>query len=572
VTITPIKSDAYGLTRWIDREAKGIHSLQYVREMVQNGIEAGATHVMIDEWFDPELDRYCVRITDNGTGFTGGADGLRRHMLTMHSTGKDEDVNYGIGARLASLPSNPKGVIFATRNEIGFEGMVMLSRERGQYGIYNWPIENDEGTVELHDVVSVDDELSRLRANETGTAVILRGDRHSTWEGGSTAYAINQFLSGRYFAFPEGVRVSIRRPDTKSAHGQLRPLVPMGQTLDKVQQDHGVVPFTIDGMNGMIHWWIMTPMSKRAKLVSGQNAITGGVGFLVEDEVFAYGKSYAPDFGLVFKSVRSRVVVLVSLDGASMDTARGSVVLPNRGKGIPWKRIGRVFAENMPEAISALNTQVVSSTAFDAEIEKFLDAEWRKFLEPIPVTRAGRGTDSTGGNPGGGLPKGKVPSPKRDEPEGDVKPRRPARIKPERIAAGDTPAVTRYEVTYPEVRPVDPDDWDSDNYNVYYNEADNTVYYSRDLLPYRREVTKWIQKSGLTEPHVRAAVEFAYRRELSATVLDVKLQRKAGLTDEQIEAMTAPAALYTKMLGMQAIEDAIGRTIDDLRHIAATEG
>lgn len=41
-------NDPQGTALWIEREARGMDPMQMYREFVQNGIEAGATRVVVD--------------------------------------------------------------------------------------------------------------------------------------------------------------------------------------------------------------------------------------------------------------------------------------------------------------------------------------------------------------------------------------------------------------------------------------------------------------------------------------------------------------------------------------------
>jgi hypothetical protein len=100
-------NDPQGTALWIEREARGMDPMQMFREFVQNGIEAGATRVVVDGYTAGK--RVFARITDNGSGMTG--EQLIDRMSHLHCG--TTTANYGVGARIASLPSNPAGVEFA---------------------------------------------------------------------------------------------------------------------------------------------------------------------------------------------------------------------------------------------------------------------------------------------------------------------------------------------------------------------------------------------------------------------------------------------------------------------------
>ena len=64
-------NDPQGTALWIEREARGMDPMQMFREFVQNGIEAGATRVVVDGY--TAGNRVFARITDNGSGMTGSS-------------------------------------------------------------------------------------------------------------------------------------------------------------------------------------------------------------------------------------------------------------------------------------------------------------------------------------------------------------------------------------------------------------------------------------------------------------------------------------------------------------------
>ena len=122
-----LANDPRGTALWIEREARGMDPMQMFREFVQNGIEAGATRVMVDGL--AAGNRILARITDNGSGMTGSQLIDRMSHLHCGTTA----ANYGVGARIASLPSNPAGVEFACRTAGGTETAVTLHKECVNY-------------------------------------------------------------------------------------------------------------------------------------------------------------------------------------------------------------------------------------------------------------------------------------------------------------------------------------------------------------------------------------------------------------------------------------------------------
>jgi hypothetical protein len=337
-------------------------------------------------------------------------------LSTIHHTTKGSK-NYGIGARIGALPSNQAGITFASRTARG-DGLVMLHKARGAYGIKEWSVtsvgDDGERYEETAEVIRPQHgELSRVA--KTGTAVILHGDgKSSTWDA-STSYKVHNFLASRYYEFPTKVTVRVEHP----AHGT-RPVWPFGEFLaEHAQKDGTIDSKNICGLNGFMFWWILPEQSEIKSQVTGRNKLGGGIGLVVDNEIFDFNRSYMGDFGLLYRSVQSRVVVLIWADEAEMDTARASVVFPRKTKErktTPWKELGRHFAEHMPPEIDELLSKVtVKSSALDSKLARLLDQDWMKKLNPVKVAVPAKTGDPLVGSDvrGQALPKGGDPRRRR---------------------------------------------------------------------------------------------------------------------------------------------------------------
>jgi hypothetical protein len=103
-----------GASHFVNRMFEACGNYQWAREFLKNSIESGATKVEFGiEWQAVEKqDVYRRTISDNGCGMT------REELLRFFSTlgegakriGGVHD-NFGVGAKIASLPWNPEGVV-----------------------------------------------------------------------------------------------------------------------------------------------------------------------------------------------------------------------------------------------------------------------------------------------------------------------------------------------------------------------------------------------------------------------------------------------------------------------------
>lgn len=539
-------NDPRGTALWIEREARSMDPMQMFREFTHNGIEAGATRIVIDGFASGT--RVFARITDNGTGMTG--EQLIDRMSHLHCG--TTAANYGVGARIASLPANPSGVEFACRTADGTETAVTLHKERGQYGVKVWDSTDEEGyPVKIEEYAPDPSILARLNGDSSGTAVVLHGDGgHDTWNS-SISYQVHKFLSRRYFRLGEGdVTVFIQHSGSHADRDQLRRVVPMAEYLNTYGEDCGELEFTdVAGLSGVMKWWILPPATEEQNKRSARELLPGGVGLLVGNEVFDYARQYLGDFGIIYPSVQRRVVLLIDVAGAEQDTARSGVILPGESrKTIPWKKLGAHFAENMPLEIDALLSEVnVHPTTLDAELAKALDPEWFKNLNPVRVKRSGG--DETGvGTEAGDTPPRREPE--RSEGSGGASEAQ-KRTAPERGTEGDQPATPTMKVVTPQVEFTDQE---IEPYGIAWYQTQNKILIFDQFAPYVREVQRWVQKlPGMQRSIIETAVQSAFSVEYAATIIDANAQKKWMLSPEQVEELKTPAALYAKALGMQSL-------------------
>ena len=561
-TTIPLKSDPRGQSHAIDVDARGMDPHQLVRELVHNGAEADARNIWIDGYTDPVTGQICMRITDDGHGMTEAH--MRKHLSTLYSSGKTIGINFGIGARVAALPFNHAGVDFASRTVDGPDGLMRLHRDMGIYGVATWPVLDDEEYEVQRDYVAADaGELSRLpKKARTGTAVILRGDGKRDTFDSLRGWDTLRYLSTHYFEIPGNptVRVEI--------DGVMRTMTPFANRLAKLAEHSGTIPFEdVAGLTGRFHWWVLPEQSDDRRASNGL-FVTAGVGLLHAGETFSLARTYSAEFGLLYKAVSQRVVILADIDGALMETGRSNLILPRGGKSIPWKRLGAAFAESMPDEIDELlSAYTVSSPSISAAIAALLDPEWFKKLKPRKFTAPAINGDETTGEEGGA----ELPNTLGDLPRAEHSGGQGTRTPTDRTrnAAGTSPARKRNVVSLPNVEFVDVEQVDDTWQHIRYVESSSTVQVARDCPPYIRDIDRWMAATGHARGIVQGAVEAAYSLELAAAVIDANGQDRHGIDPATIAAMKEPAALLMKLLGVQALERTIQQWLTDISRVTS---
>jgi hypothetical protein len=357
---------------------------------------------------------------------------------------------------------------------------------------------------------------------------------------------LGKWLSDRYLLFPGDITIRVQMDS-----GSTNTLAAFGTKLAAQTDSEGVVAFDLnDGLAGSVTWFVLG--ERRADRF--EKAVTGGVGVVVNHEIFRYGRDHSVDFGLIYKPVTARVVLLLQVEGGFMSTARAGIVVPDHPEGVPWKRIGAAFAAQMPAEIQALIESVkpVATSLTDA-IARSLDPEWMAKLKPVPVlVPAVEGEPEVGEEVGEAQPETREEQNPIDEEARTSR----GRTAPTRSSAGDSPARRQSKRVPPNVEFLDAEQVEFDHF-IRYAENSNTVQVSRLFPPYIRDVARWGAESEHSVEIVTHAVEEAYAIELAAAIVDANGQKQHGIDAGFIEQMKEPAALYVKCCGVQALEKMI---------------
>ena len=130
----------------LQRLGKDCHPLQFLRELTQNGIEAiQATPEKTGEiiwdvdWITYDLADepvYKLCVTDTGTGMTGDEQIKYINHLSSSIRTQSFDGNYGLGAKIATLPKNPEGMMYLSwKDDAGSMIHLRYNRDTCEYGL-----------------------------------------------------------------------------------------------------------------------------------------------------------------------------------------------------------------------------------------------------------------------------------------------------------------------------------------------------------------------------------------------------------------------------------------------------
>lgn len=249
------KLDIVGASHFVNRMFEACGNYQWAREFYKNAIESGATKVEFGiEWQAVEREGIYRRIiADNGSGMT------RDELLSFFSRlgegakriGGVHD-NFGVGAKIASLPWNPEGVVVISYKD-GKPSLIhiQLDDDGAEYELREF--RSEKGLTHVINPAEVDwgdnvnwSAVAPDWAREHGTTIVLLGSEEAPdtvlgnpkagekdikglsvylnsrfWECQSTEVTVVELRSERKTSWPQGPsdRDDTRRPNNRRIAG-----------------------------------------------------------------------------------------------------------------------------------------------------------------------------------------------------------------------------------------------------------------------------------------------------------------------------------------------------------------
>ncbi len=215
--VTPIKIADIDFT--VSRQIEQCPKTMMLRELAMNAIEAAAKAsagrriVEIKGKAVPECgDARKLAIWNTGPGMSSAE--LDHICDLAASLGKDMALegNFGMGAKVASLPSNTLGMRYRSCRD-GVVSQVVLGKREGIYGKVWIPV--DDSFEEIVDVTEQVAGEHEYRLNEDWTEVVLYGNRPDqdtvadpyNGDPKQDRQWITTYLYHRFYGLPEGVEV-----------------------------------------------------------------------------------------------------------------------------------------------------------------------------------------------------------------------------------------------------------------------------------------------------------------------------------------------------------------------------
>lgn len=424
-----------GIRHLVERAYREGHEHQYLRELVVNSIEAGATRIEFGpDWYGVEHEKtYRLMVADNGRGMS--PEELQRFLLTFGGGGKpigDEHENFGVGAKTSLLPWNHEGlVIISWTKENPAGAMIWLARDF-KTGEYGGRILQD--IDESYDItVRPQGRWAKVRPawlTGSGTVVIALGntgteDTFLGKDGEGDNKGIAAYLNRRLWEIPDGVQIAVQELRTQKRHDWPRSLGeasapgPIGGVDRRWNRRlvRGAKYFmTAPGPHGHQAAAGTVKLADRTEIdwylwegerpgVHSYAQETGFVSALYKNEIYdmqAHGGRFRA-FGITAAEVRKNLTLVARPPifegefGVYPDTARNSLKIQGGKKSggpLPWDEWAEEFARAMPaeiaEALAKAGPQRAGTLAGGEWKQRIMDrfgSLW-KTLRYVPTARA----------------------------------------------------------------------------------------------------------------------------------------------------------------------------------------
>jgi hypothetical protein len=593
---TPVVIPTEHVSRIMDLLYGDTAPLQWVRELWKNAEEAGATKLRFGiDWQGVEgTSAYRRYVADNGCGMN--ADELVDFFSKFGESGKTVGTrhdNFGVGAKLTTIPWNPAGMVIVSRprDDVNDANMIWIERGEKGYALRTWeaydsdrdavvatnvvqPYQDDDlgidfgtigpewlrvdgGTVVLLFGASVDADtvLGDPERPEAARSAIARFLNTRLYSTNGMEISVEEFMSPYRDDWPrslEDARASVRA-GAKRRWQENRVVTGLDYFRERSVEDSAAkgVEELEDGSR--IHWVLQSLQAVQSRAGGGgYQPPEAFVAFLYRGEIYDVSTHHATltTFGLFAPSVYRRTILLIELpDNEEVSTTmnRASLVLKD-GSSLRFDAWADYFATNMPDRLAEeLRKTVVLAEDDESELDQRLAARFGKRLRslllqartrgpkvttPIMAGTRQRKRDRSGTSNASGRSGGSGGT------TGARNTGRPGGSDPAEEKRNSVVDLPRVEVSNDE-NPDVPAMWDGRTGYLYLNHpaiADQLSYWVGEYPPSAAE-------------QVRAEVVKWYRTQVKMKIAHSEHLRRY-MTDDEIEQLQTPYALTMGLLGL----------------------
>lgn len=414
-----MKLNIVGASNFVNRMFEACGKYQWAREFTMNSIEAGATHLEFGiEWQAVAKHGIYRRVVaDDGCGMDRAE--LLRFFSTLGEGAKQiggiHD-NFGVGAKIASLPWNPEGVVVISY-KAGQAAMIwiVLNPESAEYELSEFVTEDGKHHVIDPTEFEWDDiEWDKVRPDwlrEHGTVIVLLGSRDSPdtvlgnpdagendikglsvylnsrfWKLDSLDVRVVELRSDKKNQWPQGQddRDDARRPNNRRIQGARFYLTDVTASQGRLGAADNIM---LDEDRVVAEWYLWE--GERPAIHSYARK-PGYIAVRYNNELYELtsGKVDFRHFAIIESKVQQNLTIILEPThydrlkfpwGVHPDQSRNRMVFTGHGEkatAIPLADWGREFADNIPEPILAAIRAAKGERSGTIE-----DEEYRKRLQ-----------------------------------------------------------------------------------------------------------------------------------------------------------------------------------------------
>ena len=400
ITQLRVGDENFLVTSMIDRCPKSM----MLRELVRNAIEAAQTAlpgerlveisaVLIDDV--PKLS-----IWNSGRGMN--PEELFRMCDIASSIRKQNrlDQNFGMGAKVASLPSNRLGMRYRSCHE-GRVCEVMIGQRGGVYGRLRREL---PGSDQLHDVLDVTEEaLAEGRGLDADwTEVVLLGNRAEQntladpYDGqpGMVPYWIAEELHKKFFRLPEDVELILEAPANISAERYRFRSIAERLAQSYTRYEAVAVGAGAGEAGVVIHYIYDGPdtrhPSRSQASVGAPYFVQGCAGLVYKDEIYdlcwhSHWLHDGPVYGIPF--LGRNITVLVEFPSDYPVLPDGYRQFVRRQDGLQAQVFLRQFAREVHAGRPGWLVELIQQSAPDSVVSEEITASLEQLLRELRVPR-----------------------------------------------------------------------------------------------------------------------------------------------------------------------------------------
>ena len=387
-----MKINITGASNFVNRMFEACGTYQWAREFLKNSLEAQATKVEFGiEWQAVEKKGiYRRTIIDNGVGMD--RDELLRFFSTLGSgAGKIGGIhdNFGVGAKIASLPWNPEGVVILSyKNGRASMIWIVLDPDSGDYELVEFEIGGEKNCVVEPQIIE-DIDWAVLRPSwlvDHGTIIVLLGSEEyadtvlgNPQAGEKDIKGLSVYINTRFWDLTQlDVKVVELRSEKKSQWPQSasdkddsrrpnnRQMFGARYYLTDLKASNGKLGVTgvlmLDGERVNAEWYLW---EGQRPSIHGYAKEIGYVAVRYKGELFhlTSSKVHFRWFGVIESKVQHNLTIVIEPQlyearngrwGVHPDQSRNRLIFTGNGdKGIelPLSDWGLEFAEHLPKPI-----------------------------------------------------------------------------------------------------------------------------------------------------------------------------------------------------------------------------